>query len=454
MRLLTVGYALPHQDIDNYNALTAPSYFDYDAILVDPAAITRIAATLLDEGSAIEANDGRPVVNAPSTASAVAAAELLRRRLEETQRLLEMGGTVIVFGRPNAVQAGIVGFEGCDRYSWLPAPAGMAWAPPYLRAAEGKTVRLVAEDHSFAPFLRNYRNEFAYRAIFDDRQQAVRRAGRVVASGGSDVPIATEFAVSGGRVLFIPALKDESFTSRSEIAERFVDATRQLIEVRAPSDQPAWARSVAVVGLEQVEADLEEAEQVVMDAAARRDVVRERHDLLAAYRGLVTEEGRALKEAVGQALGLLGFGPYPGEAGAGLVVESEGQTAFVECEGAGEAVVEWPYVRLQRRLEKRLLEGSGEARGIIVVNGRRTMAPEDRTAAGQFTEALRIACENYRYALLTGETLFALVQRALAGANEAMLTGMRRRIMSTHGVVESPFALGDVEAKEDSGPIF
>lgn len=450
--MLTVGYALPHPDVDNYNALTAPSYFDYDAVLIDPAAITRTAASLLEAGAEIEAHDGRPVVNAPTTASAVGAADILRRRLEETQRLLETGGTVVVFGRPNAVQAGILGFEGCDRYSWLPAAPGMAWGPPYLRAAEGKTVRVVAEDHPFAPFLRNYRGELAYRAIFDDRQQAVRQAGRVVAAGGSSVPIAMEFAVSGGRVLFIPALKDESFINRTEIAERIVEATRQLIESRAPSDPPYWARSVAVVGLEQVEAELEEADQAVMDSTAHRDVVRERHDILAGYRRLLTDEGRAFSEAVEQALALLGFGRLPADDGS-LVIESEGQTAFVECEGASGPVVEWPYVRLQRRLEKRLLDGGEAAAGIVVVNGRRTAAPEERTE-GQFTDALRIACENYRYALVTGETLFALTQRALGNPGDAVLSGIRRRILASHGLVDTPFALGDVAAREDSGPIF
>lgn len=36
MRILSIGYPLPNMAIDNYNPLTAPSYCDYDALIIDP----------------------------------------------------------------------------------------------------------------------------------------------------------------------------------------------------------------------------------------------------------------------------------------------------------------------------------------------------------------------------------------------------------------------------------
>jgi len=74
MKLLAIGYPLPNASIDNYNILTAPSFFDYDAVFIDPASITTTAAQLVEEGIEFEAFDGRPVVNAPSSAAAVSAA--------------------------------------------------------------------------------------------------------------------------------------------------------------------------------------------------------------------------------------------------------------------------------------------------------------------------------------------------------------------------------------------
>ncbi|MGE5596545.1 MAG: hypothetical protein ACM3S1_10990 [Hyphomicrobiales bacterium] len=450
MKVLSIGYPLPNMHVDNYNVLTAPSYFDYDALVIDPASITRVVAELLEGAREFEAHDGRPVLNAPTTASVVSAADQVRRRGEETQRLLEAGGVVVVLGRPNATQAGLSGFEGCDRYSWLPAPAGMTWGSPNLRPAEGKSYRLVADDHPIAAFLREYRSGTHYRAVFDDRQPGVRQ-GRVLAVANGNVPVAMSFEVLGGTVIFVPVLTEETGPQRSRMAEALVDTLTYIAREATPEQAPYWARTVAVPGLEQVEAELEEAEAELAAASERVATVRERHDRLASHRRLLTEDGPAFTLAVADALSLLGFARVSA-AGEPLAVESEGRTAFVECEGSRETVVEWPYVRLQRRLEERLLKQGDQLKGVVVVNGERVKEPEQR--GQEFTGALRIACENYRYCLLTGSTMFALMQRALGGADEATLTGIRRRILSTNGLLELEAALGEVEEESDTGPIF
>ncbi len=451
MRLLAIGYALPSPEIDNYNVLTAPSYFDYDALVVDPASITRVVGQLLGGDETFEAHDGRPVVNAPTTASAVSAAEQVRRRTDETQRLLESGGTIIVFARPNATIGGVLGFEGCDRYSWLPAPAGVSWGPPLLRAAEGKTLRVLDDQHPMSAVLRKFRPEVAYRAVFDDRMTVTRQAGRVVATGGAGMPTAVEFEVLGGRVLFVPTFSDSIGTVRLDIAESVVGAVRQMIGAAGAEEPPGWSTSVPVPGLEQVEAELEEASLAANDACAREAAVRERHDLLAAHRRLLWARGSAFATAVANGLRALGFAvtSQPGEP---LAVESEHAQALVECESSREQVTEWAYVRLQRRLEERLLGTKETPGGIVVANGYCSAALDERT--DQVTDALRIACENYRYALLTGETFFALVQRALGGADESVLTGIRRRILGRSGLIPIEVALGQVEEESDKGSIF
>ena len=135
-----------------------------------------------------------------------------------------------------------------------------------------------------------------------------------------------------------------------------------------------------------------------------------------------------------------------------MVAEADGVKAFVEVESAREQVVEWPYVRLQRRLEELLLKRSEQRKGIVVVNGYNATQPDQRKQ--EFTDPLRIACENNRYALLTGQALFGLVQRALGGADEEALEGMRRRILRASGLLELPAALGEAEEPKDSGTIF
>lgn len=451
MRVLVIGYPLPDPEIDNYTVMSAPSYSDYDALVIDPSSITRDARLLIEEGKEFEAFDGRPVVNAPTSASAVSAADQIRRRTDETRRLLESGATVLIFARPNAIQGGVLGFEGCDRYAWLPAPGGLSWGPPYLRAAEGKTVRIVAEDHPAASLLRTYRKEVNYRATFDDRQTELRSAGRVLAAGGSNVPIAMEFPVLGGRIVFLPAFSESTGSVRSEIASAVVDLLRRLSGTATREEAPYWVRSIAVTGLEQAEAELETAEAAATEARAHAEAVRERHDAIERYRRPLWEDGQRFEQAVAESLRLLGFAVTGGH-GEPFILSSEGKDALLEMESSREQVVEWPYVRLQRRLEERLLKDSQQLKGIVIVNGDRTKAPDTR--GEQFSLPLRVACENYGYALLTAETLFALVQRALGGADESALMGMRRRIMSCAGAVSSELALGEMGEEKDAGPIF
>ena len=452
MRILAIGYPLPNVAIDNYNALTAPSYNDYDALIVDPASVTRVAKDLAEGEAQYEAFDDRPVINAPTTASAVSAAEQLRRRADETRRLLESGGLVVVFGRPDATQGGILGFEGCDRYHWLPAPAGVSWSAPHLKPAEGRTVRIVAEDHPFAAVLRRAREDTNYRVVFDDRQPEVRRHGKVIATGGAGVPIAMEFPVLGGQVVFLPIMADNPYSNRSNLAEALVDACRQHAGSEHGAAAPYWVRAQALPGLEQLEAELEEAETAANEARAHADHIRDRHDLLARHRRVLWEDGPQFTGAVVDSLRLLGF-TVQHTAGDPIVLEHEGERAFLEVESAREQVVEWPYIRLQRRLEQNLLKHGELLKGVIVANGWREKDPEQRE--DELSAPLRIACENYRYSLVSARSLFELVRRALGGADDATLLAIRRRIVSGTGLLNFGELTGEAsEEQQERGPIF
>src|SRR5690348_4747809 len=125
MRLLSIGYPLPHPNVDNASILNAPSLFDYDAVLVDPAGISAAIAAILSEGSEAWTAADEPVLNAPSGPTVAGLADLLRGRLAEAERLLARGGLIFVIGEPNVAVPGVAGFAGCDRYFWLPAPGGV-----------------------------------------------------------------------------------------------------------------------------------------------------------------------------------------------------------------------------------------------------------------------------------------------------------------------------------------
>ena len=451
MKVIVVGLPTPNPDIENYTAFNAPSYYDFDALVIDPDSLTRVAGELLSGEKEFNAQDGRTIVNAASNASGVSAGDQFQRRGAETERILESGGTVIVIGRPNAPITGIVGFEGADRYSWLPAPSGAAWSPPFLQTAEGKNVRITDDSHPVAHLLREFRRYVTYRVTLNDRLDVYRKNAHTIAVAGPGVPIAAEFPVLGGRVVVIPALNIPTGQARQQFGTALVDACLQLAGRESGQSAPGWIRSQPVPGLEQLEAEYEEADSALKAATTRAREVGERRDQLASHRRLLWTTGSEFGTAVRDALLLLGYG-IDSPAREPLVVADGEERLFVETEAAAVAVVEWPYIRLQRRLEEEMLRLRKTARGLIVVNGHRMTQPDKRKA--QYTDALRLAAENYGYALLTGETLFLMVQRALAGAEPDELETMRRRIARARGVLETPAALGEATESSGSEPIF
>ena len=448
MRILTIGYSLPNPIVDNHTVLNAPSLTDYDAAFIDPEAITGAVQQLLEGERPFNAHDGRPVVNGATTATQVSAADQLLRRAEEAERLLEQGGTLFIVGRPNAVLPGVVGFEGLDRYSWLPAPKGGGWNPPHVRAAEGKTIRIADDQHPLSPVLREYRRHITYRAVLDPAVATADREGHVIATGGANMPIAAEFEVLAGHVVVTPVLGSLTGTTRARLAQGMVDAMTAVATGVRNEDPPTWTRTFALPGSEQIEAELEEAQEAESAASARTVAVRERLDRLIAHRRLLWAAGPAFEATVSEALALLGLESTTADEG--LAVTEGEHTALVEVESSREEVAEWPYVRLQRRLERHLLDKGEQLRGMIVVNGRREASPPGRRS--QYTDALRIACENYGYALVTAETLFTLVQRALGtdaeGATPFEAAG--RRLIHGRGLITTEQAVGETEEESDA----
>ncbi|MBH77202.1 MAG: hypothetical protein CL897_03105 [Dehalococcoidia bacterium] len=448
MRILTIGYSLPNQNVDNHTVLNAPSLTDYEAVLIDPEAITTAVQQLLEGERSFNSLDGRPVVNGATTATQVSAADQLLRRTDEAQRFLEQGGALFVIGRPNAVLPGVIGFEGFDRFGWLPAPKGGGWNPPNLRAAEGKTIRIADDKHPLSAVLREHRRDLTYRAVLDPAITAGTNEGHVIAMGGSNMPIAVEFPVLAGRVVVTPVFANTTGTARTKLAQDMVDAMTAVATGAKAEDAPGWARTLALPSSEQIEAELEEAEESESAATARTAAVRERLDALTAHRRLLWATGSDFSAAVREALALLGLDATT--AADGLAVTEGEHTALVEVESSREDVAEWPYVRLQRRLERHLLDEGEQLRGIIVVNGKRTMSPTARR--GEFTDALRVACENYGYALTTGQTLFALVQRALGtdAPSGTLFEAAGRRLLHGKGMITTEQAVGEAEEAGDA----
>lgn len=432
MRLLLIGFPLPNPAFDNYSFIQAPSFYDYDAVVIEPAQISRVIEDVLTRAEDHKTFAEEPVLNEPAGPFVVGLADLLQRRRDETERLLAAGKLLIVFARPNVPHSHVLGLPGYDRYGWLPAPPGVIYRPPQLIPADGRGVTLEDAAHPFAALVDRFQNWFTYRAAFSERMPDFPTYGRVLMRSRGGVPIGVELKVGPGRILFLPALEDvPSGDMRFELATALHDAVKRTLVGEGDEDAPAWATRFTMPGLDESEAEVARLETAAREAADRVTEARSRSTDLSRFRRLLwmTSPG-GLDPAVRAALRELGFSVEYDDTRP-ITMQRDGNYAFVEVEGSEEAVVEWPYLRLQRRLEKDMLATARVKKGVIVVNGHARRAPEKR--AEQFSPALGVACENYRYALITGAQLFEMVRSAKEDPSEENLSALRETIMTAEG---------------------
>ena len=438
MRLLSIGRALPHRQIDNHSIFNAPAAFDYEAIVIDPEGVFTAIRALLDASADHTTHADTHVVNG-GAGEGTAAAEVLRRRHDEVVRALERGALVIVFAHPQAMITGVAGFPGIDRYFFLPAPPGLAWDAELIRWGEGTSVAVSDHAHPFARYVDAVRDDVLYRAWFEERVRGFADASQVFARSPGGAPLGVEFRVLEGSIVFLPAPRTRGGDPGRAQAGAIMAATLEHLG-RTPGERPLWAMREPVPGLDEREAEVERAGALVHRAEEQRDAAAAEAEPLRRVRDVLWTEGsHALLPAAQRCLELLGFAVR--EVDDEPMLQADGVRIELEAEGSESQVGMAPHYRLRARLDARIEREGQPARGLVVVNGKRLEAPDRREEP--YAEALRVGAEATSYALLPAPDLFGAARAALAGADDATLASIRARIAETNGVVDLSDLLGE-----------
>jgi hypothetical protein len=421
-RILSLGVPLPGPQVDNYTFLSAPSFFDYDAIVVDPHALSVLIEGVVD-GSIVAATFADvPITNGPATPASAPLAEVLLRRTDETRALLERGGAVVCFAHPATTHAGVVGAGALDDYYWLPA------APP-LVPGEGSQAHVVDFQHPLAAFLHGQLANVAYRAHFGT---GVPHGCVFVRSEGG-AAIGVELPYEHGRVIFLPALRaSPSGDARYATSDALQAGIRRALGIVAEGRRPAWLSGYPLPGLEQGAAALAAAESARDEAQSGVDATAAAYDELARYQRLLWQEGAVgIDDVVIEALKLIGFEVYASDRRE-MELRADGVGVLFEIEASEHPIDLAPHHRLRQRIE-RAIERRGEGpRGVLFVNGQRLESPAQRTRA--ISDALRTAAETMRYCIAPTSTLYAAVAASLDG-DDAGVAEYRRRLVATDGLL-------------------
>ena len=438
MRILSLGVPMPGPAVDNHTFANAPTFFDYDAIVVDPRALSQLIEEVVDGSAEHATRTGERLTNAPTDPGAVGLADLLHDRQEETARLLARGGLVVCFAYPNVVHHRVAGFSGCDRYFWLPAPAGLQYGSSLLRRGAGSEIIPTEHDHPFGPFVDQFRSKLSYHAYFADDTPGFAGAARVFARSAGAAAIGVELSLSSGRIVFLPPLaRAPSGDQRYAYSNALQEGIRHTLRLAATASPPSWLSEYQLPDLTNRLTARDEAQRLLSEAEETLTAGEYAVQEIDRYRRLLWQEGKyGLEEPVRAALALLGFRVVAQDIDTPAQIQlevgrGEKQVALLEVEASDEAVGMDGHYRLRRRLEEAIAQ-SKPRRGLLIINGYRTQAPSQR--ATQYQDALRVAAESMRYCIATTEQLFHAARAALEG-DEATVHALRERLLTTEGVL-------------------
>lgn len=428
-RILSLGVPMPGPLVDNYNIISAPSFFDYDAMVVAPHMSGQLIEEIIAGQRELRTFAGADVRLHPERPSDAALADVLARRRDETQRLLEHGGVIAAFLAPPARHR--IGEWEVDDFWWLPLPEGIAFAPPAVVPADGTAAHVVEASHPLAPFVISQLGRIAYRARIDER--SLPRARVFVRSSGG-AAIGADIELDRGRIVLLPALKQfPSGDARYAFSESLQAGVRRTLGVMAQGRAPSWVRAHPLPGLAERARAVDQARSAAEAATAALASAEAAHDELAKYQRLLWQEGSlGLEDVVLDALRLIGCTVYTSHEG-GIQARIDDANLLVEIEGSEQPVDLAPHYRLRERVEAALAKRGETPRGVIFVNGQRLRDPAQRC---HVTDALRVAAETMRYALAPTAGLYNAVVAQLSGDADAV-AAYRQALRTTEGLIQT-----------------
>jgi len=222
VRTLIIGFPLPNAQFDNHSFASAPSFGEYQRIVVDMASVSRTVDDVVHGIAAHTTYGGQAVVNGGASAYAFPLRELLTMRRHETDWLLSHSGLVVLIGYPDVPHADVAG-GAWHSYDCLPEPEGFSFQRDLLAGFGCPGAVLVDAEHPFAPFIQALASRLAYRVYVNDEAPGLAENGNVFARSEGGVPIAFDIRVGEGHIVVLPpVLRPES--DRPVIAKALIDS--------------------------------------------------------------------------------------------------------------------------------------------------------------------------------------------------------------------------------------
>jgi hypothetical protein len=413
LKILSVDFPIEGKGIENYSFYDAPSFSDYDVVIIDPEKISNLWVGKIrpeDDGSLWTFTSYDKGFGNAMTA-------LMSRRNEELKHLLTITkGIVVCVLRNYGPILRISSFRGADRswsidrYSWLSSVVSLN---AILRI--GKEIKIVNKHHPFNQYLNAFKDSLYVEAVL----QTYRNENKIlpIATNKVDELIVVECSMKGGgKLILIPPLDNHD---PEKVGGVLIDCLRGTLKWGTPSLKPDWVSAYSLPGENEIIAKIEDLDNEILKIEKRKEGFEAEYKRFEMLKGLLYGQGKyGLEPSVREAFKILGFNvlePDKYDEEYDLFSKEEDLIVIGEIEGSEKQVDNEKYRQLLEYVIdcEETLNGK-RVKGILIGNGFIKIKPEEREE--QFTDAAIRGCRSRRFCRITTFELYKAAQAVLSGA--------------------------------------
>ncbi len=434
LKILNLGDSLNHTLIENKNIENCRSICDYDALIINPYAISRFFSQLRANGASQNALD-----------------RLLAQRRQEMSELLTVtGGVVIWFLSPSDINH----LPAIYKYLLPPKQYNYVsgiWQFPEnlcIIRRDGTVITEVLKNHPFAQFFSAFQNQIGYQAIIE-LPVGTEPKPIVLAKNKVNDAIAVELAHSNGKIIFLPIFEG---VNSDKLGPILVNCIRSCLNKETVSSPPSWINQYQLTGEDVFSDKLTKIGSEITRLENEREALIKQRDEISSFKGLLFERGKFLLEPlVRRAFFLIGFSVTDPDSYVeeyDVLMNDKDDVIIGEMEGTESSQISVDkYSQLLRYIQEYLFKESKTAKGILIANANISELPEKR--GEQFSKETILGCKSQGYCRLTTCELYKVVEVILAAPlekREALKEYIRKSILSCNGEYKFEEPLSELKA--------